>query len=128
MGSTLRYLGTSLEHYHCHKIFCKKTRSERISNTVFFQHQYITQPTVTPEDQIVKAVGNLTSALRQRINACGQEEMEVLQRMNEILNNAKPKDVDLQRPHIRTKGGVAWRRLAAIPQENTNSKGGDSNR
>ncbi len=55
------------------------------------------QPTVTPEDQIVKAVGNLTLALRQRINACGQEEMEVLERMNEILNNAKPKDVEKKR-------------------------------
>ncbi len=57
------YLGTSLEHYHCHKIFCQKTHSERISDTVFFKHRYITQPTVTPEDQIVKAIGNLTSAL-----------------------------------------------------------------
>jgi len=58
------YLGTSFEHYRCHKIFCKKTRSERISDTVFFQHHYLTQPVTTPEDQIVKAVGDLTSALK----------------------------------------------------------------
>jgi hypothetical protein len=59
------------------QFFCQKTHSERIFNTVFFQHRYITQPTVMPEDQIVKAVGNLTSALQQRINARGWEEMEV---------------------------------------------------
>jgi hypothetical protein len=65
------YLGTSLEHYRCHKIFCQKTCSEQISDTVFFQHWYIMQPVIMPEDQIVKAVGDLTSALRQRINARG---------------------------------------------------------
>jgi hypothetical protein len=91
------YLGMSLEHYRCHKIFCQKACSEQISDTVFFQHRFITQPTVTPEDQIVKAVGNVTSALQQRINARGQEEMEVLQRMNEILNNAKSKVVEKKR-------------------------------
>ena len=81
------YIGTSTEHYRCHKIFCKKTRSERISDTVMFRHRYITQPTITPEDQIIKAVADLSSALRQRINLRGQEEMTVLQKMNNILNN-----------------------------------------
>jgi hypothetical protein len=58
------YVGTSMEHYRCHKIFCKRTRSERISDTVVFQHRYVTQPEVTPEDCIVKAVGDLSLALR----------------------------------------------------------------
>ena len=69
------YLGTSTEHYRCHKVFCKKTRSERISDTAFFQHRYITQPTITPKDQIIKAVSNLSLALRQRSNLRGREEM-----------------------------------------------------
>ncbi len=30
------YIGTSMEHYWCYKIFCKSTRSERILDTVFF--------------------------------------------------------------------------------------------
>jgi hypothetical protein len=53
------YLGTSDEHYRCHKIFCQKTRAERISDTVFFQHRYLTQPAVTPADAIIKAMGDL---------------------------------------------------------------------
>jgi hypothetical protein len=81
------YIGTSMEHYRCHKIFCKRTRSERISDTVIFQHRYITQPEITPEDTIVKAVGDLASALRQRTNAGGKEEMRVLQQMDILLNN-----------------------------------------
>ncbi len=64
-------------------------RSEQISDKAFFQHRYITRPVVTPKDQIVKAVGDLTSALQQGINVRGAEEMEVLQMMNNILNRKK---------------------------------------
>ena len=46
---------------------------------------------ISPDDQIVKAIGDLSSALRQRINARGKEEMEVLLKMNDILSNA-PKE------------------------------------
>ena len=81
------YLGTSTEHYRCHKIFCKATRSERISDTVAFRHRYITQPSLTPEDHIVKAVGDLTSALRRRKNTKGKEELSVLKKLSSILNN-----------------------------------------
>jgi hypothetical protein len=67
-----------MEHYRCHKIFWKKTRSKRISDTAFFQHWYITQPTVTTEDQIIKVVGDLASTRRQQSNLWGKEEMAVL--------------------------------------------------
>ncbi len=40
----------------CHVIHVKKTRSERITDTVWFKHKYITQPKVTPADQIVNAI------------------------------------------------------------------------
>jgi hypothetical protein len=43
---------------------------------------------VTPDDQIVKAIGDLSSALKHQINAHGKEEMEVLVKMNNILSNA----------------------------------------
>ncbi len=31
------YLQTSLEHYQCHVIYVKQTKSERVSDTVFFK-------------------------------------------------------------------------------------------
>jgi hypothetical protein len=52
------YLQTSPEHYWCHQIYVKKTKSERISDTVFFKHRYLTQPTVTPADTVIKALGD----------------------------------------------------------------------
>jgi hypothetical protein len=37
-------LGTSMEHHRCYLIYITKTQSTRVSDTVAFQHQYITKP------------------------------------------------------------------------------------
>ncbi len=81
------YLCTSSERYLCHVIYVKKTRSERISDTVHFKHKYITQPTLTSEDTIVKALNDLTNALKQKKNKKEIVEYEALQRIDKILNN-----------------------------------------
>lgn len=52
---------------------------------------YITQPSATPEDHIVKAVGDLTSALRSCINARGTEQMDMLVKLNNALTNTTSK-------------------------------------
>ena len=82
-----------MEHYRCHKIYVKKTRSERISDTVFFKHKYITQPTVTPADTIVKALDKLMHALKGRRNVKGEVHMDALEKIDEILNNI-PKQLE----------------------------------
>jgi hypothetical protein len=56
------YIQTSPEHYCCHKIHVKKTNSERVSDTVFFKHKYITQPTLTLADILTKVIDDLTHA------------------------------------------------------------------
>ncbi len=91
------YLGTSPKHYQCHQISCQMTQSKRILDMVFFQHRYITRPVTTPDDQIIKAVGDLKSALWQRINAKGGEDMEVLQKLNDSLNNVKSSEVAVKK-------------------------------
>ena len=81
------YIGISTEHYRCHRIYVKHTRSEQISDTVFFKHKHITQPTVTPADTIVKALNDLTHALKGRRNVRGATEIEALEKIDELLNN-----------------------------------------
>ena len=44
------YLGTSPDHYRSHIIHVKGTKADRISETVFFKHKYLTNPTVTHTD------------------------------------------------------------------------------
>jgi hypothetical protein len=41
-----------------------KTRAARISILVFFKHQYITNPQLTPETVVLKAASELTSVLK----------------------------------------------------------------
>jgi hypothetical protein len=65
----------------------KQTRSERVSDTVFFKSKYITQPTLTPADVITKALQDLTQALKGKNNQQGISQMEALAKLDVILNN-----------------------------------------
>ena len=57
-------IGTAMEHHRCFHVYIVKTRATRISNLVFFKHQYITNPQLTPETLVLKAALELTSALK----------------------------------------------------------------
>ena len=59
------YVGPSLEHYRCHKIYVNKTKQERNGDTVeFFPYNY-NLPLPTTTDRITSAAKELTDALRQ---------------------------------------------------------------
>ena len=81
----------------CHVIHVKKTRSKRITDTVWFKHKYITQPKVTPADQIVKAINDLACALKDKNNVEGLEQMEALQKLEELLTKSPIHKDDLSR-------------------------------
>ncbi len=49
-----------MEHHQYFNIYIVKTRATRISDKVFFEHQYITNPQVTPNTLVIKAVLDLT--------------------------------------------------------------------
>ena len=49
------YLGTSTDHYWAHKVYVKSTQSERMSETMFSKHKYLTNPKVSHADKVVAA-------------------------------------------------------------------------
>ena len=57
------YIGSSDEHYRCHKVYITATRSIRVCQTVFFKHKYLTQPSFTTNDALLLAADRLTSAI-----------------------------------------------------------------
>jgi hypothetical protein len=65
-------------HLHC------KTRANRISDTVFFKHQYITNPQVTPKTLVIKAASDLTSALKGTVSRDGNTT-EALQKFSKLF-------------------------------------------
>ena len=97
------YLGTSLEHYRCHIIHVKKTKSERISDTVFFKHKYITQLTLTPVGTVVKAIDDLTCALKGTRNTHGKQQIERLKMIDELLNKILNNLTEMSDPSMNTK-------------------------
>jgi hypothetical protein len=77
------YLQTSEEHYRTHVIFIKKTTAKRLSNTVFFKHHYITQPTVTPADATINAYNKLQQTLQGIQHSKEDAQMEALERIQQ---------------------------------------------
>ncbi len=111
-------LGTSMEHHLCFKIYVTKTRATRVSDTVFFKHQYITNPTVSPESSVVAAAQQPTSALKGNI-LTGNETAEALKKVGKLFtkiaeakaNVAKAKE---QQNRIRTHPNA--RRAIPLPR------------
>jgi hypothetical protein len=56
-------IGTLFKHYQCQKVWMKDTHTTRVSGAVWLGHKYLTSPSVTPEDQIVAAIGGLMKTL-----------------------------------------------------------------
>ncbi len=77
-------IGTAMEHHLCFHINIVKTRATRISNTLFFKHQYIMNPLVTPKTFVIKEALDFTSALRGKVSRDG-EAAEALQKFSEIF-------------------------------------------
>ncbi len=71
-----------------------KTRATRISDTVFFKHQYITNPQVTPKILIIKAALDLKSALKGMVSRNG-ETAEVLQKFSELFTKIAAAKLEL---------------------------------
>ena len=59
------YLGPSMKHYRCHRVWVISTCSERISDTVTWIPHGISMPTSSTTDIIIAAAQDLTKALKQ---------------------------------------------------------------
>ena len=77
-------VGTSMDHHRFFKVWIKKTRTERDTDTVFFKHKYLTNTKITPEEKVVAATQILTQTIT--VNVTGESEgMEALDKVAEIF-------------------------------------------
>jgi hypothetical protein len=58
------YFFTSLEHYRTHNCHIKHTKSERLSDTVQFQHKFITNLSITHADKVMHALAECVKAIQ----------------------------------------------------------------
>lgn len=96
------YVGNSVDHYRCHRVWVVDTRNVRVGQTVFFKHRYITQPAVTQSDVVLKATDDLCEPLKGNVPVQGEVHtaiemlMEIFSEQNE-KDNAKPTDKHRER-------------------------------
>ena len=96
------YLGTSWDHYRCHRVWIKDTKSTRVGQTVFFRHKYITKPAITPTDAILRETDDLCDMLRgkQIVKSATRSAIDMLV---DIFKGYKgePTKIDDQRADMR---------------------------
>ena len=73
-----------MQHHRCFRVYITKTRATRISDTVFYKHQYITNPSLSPESHVLAAAQQLATALQGNIPA-GNETAEVLKKVSDLF-------------------------------------------
>ena len=61
-------MGTSFEYYRCYIVWINKTLGTRKGNTVFFKHKYLTMPTITPGDALLKAAVELKETIEKKVS------------------------------------------------------------
>jgi hypothetical protein len=116
-------LSTLMQHHQCFQVYIMKTRATRISNTVFFKHQYITNPTVLPESHVVAAAQQLATALKGNIPA-GNETAEALMKVSKLFTKiaaAKKQDSKGQGTMQQSQSNTG------STTDNSPSKGGSIN-
>jgi hypothetical protein len=113
-------IGTAMEHHQCFHIYIVKTRATRISDTVFFKHQYITNPQVTPNTLVIKAASDLTSALKGTVSHDGKMA-EALQKFSKLFTKIATAKAELAKAKEQQKLSL---KPSQCPPSCTTSKGG----
>jgi hypothetical protein len=80
-------LGVSMEHYRCQRVMPKDTRSERVSDTVEFRHNGITQPQLTAEDKVLHGINQLTAALKGVQTPTMDDQLHAIQALQDTIGN-----------------------------------------
>ena len=86
------YIGPSMEHYRCHRVYLPQTRSERIGKSVrFFPHNCVA-PEVDPRDEATRAAQLLTAALEKAqkggpYSPPTQQQLQALTQLSEIFQS-----------------------------------------
>jgi len=95
------YLPTSPDHYRCHFIFVKATRAKQISDTIYFKHKHITQPTLRTEDLVIKAIQDLSNAIKGGKNLGVDTQSEAIKGLTNALHPGNQLPLQAHSPRVQ---------------------------
>ena len=90
------YIGNSWEHYKCHKVWIVDTQNVQVGQTCFFKHKYLTQPTDTISDAILRESDDLCQILRGIIPVKGATQSAVDQLMETFKKKSKKEETNVE--------------------------------
>jgi hypothetical protein len=73
-----------MEHHQFFRVYITKTQATRVSDTVQFKHQYITNPTISPKSHVVAAAQQLAQTLKGHIPV-GNKTVGALTKVSELF-------------------------------------------
>ncbi|KAL7477574.1 hypothetical protein ACHAW6_003380 [Cyclotella cf. meneghiniana] len=100
------YIGTSPKHNCTHCIFVKATCTHSLSETTYFKHKYITQPTITYADMITKTFHDLTTSLKGMNNLKIEQNMDAVETTRHFLTAACDSVHPYTTPSVLSKGDI----------------------
>ena len=77
-------VGVSLEHYRCHRVVSRASRTEQISDAVEFRHQHITSPTISTEDRVLHGINTLTDALKGASTSVSDDQLRAISALRDL--------------------------------------------
>ena len=81
------YLYISPYHYCAHVCRVKKTNTERVTDTILFEHKHITNPTVTHADQVIQSIDNLHQTVKGIAGRKGDTSIRDLEQLTAASHN-----------------------------------------
>ena len=105
-------------------MWVKGTGAVRSTDTVFFKHKHITNPTVTPADAIVNVSKDLTLALKVNVpGSLGATSLDELKKLEEIFAQKAKRykalsPVVAQHPRVREEAATPPRVATQTAQPN----------
>ena len=74
---------------------------KRISDTVYFKHKHITQPTLTAEDLVIKAIQDLSNAIKGGKKLGSNTQIEAIKGLTVALCPGNQMPLQAHSPRVR---------------------------
>ena len=99
----------------------KDTHATRVSGAVWFKHKYLTNPSITPEDQIEAAIGGLAKTLTTGVPLQLRDNtVDKLCKLQEILEPRMDGNNERKVTALMQQAPVPWQSPRLVESNNHN--------
>ena len=81
-----------MEHHREFSVYSKHTRADRIVDTLFSKHKYLTSPIVIPQYIVVEAAQRITEAVTANSKGAKSEKIVSLKKLAKVFKKIAEKN------------------------------------